>query len=73
MSAPRIEASAVVIVKVRVELAAMWGDDCSVGQVHRQAVEEATGLVRRLIKDSPAARVVGEPEVSAVIADRRPA
>jgi hypothetical protein len=65
-------AAAVARVRVVVEVpASSWGSDCSVQQVFDQASREASARIAKLIQEHlPGARVIGEPEVTAVMARR---
>ena len=48
-SDPRKERFAKATVRVTLEMyvTGSWGDDCTVGQVYKQAEEEAIGMLRR--------------------------
>ena len=56
-------------VQVTVEVyAGVWGADCTVDQIHKQASRDAVEKVKNLV-NSISARVVGEPKVTAIIVD----
>jgi len=63
-------ATAQVTVKLVVNLSQPWNKDATVAQVDAQARIEAENAVRNLIKENPKFSMVGEPEVSVIIARR---
>lgn len=67
-----ITAKARVQITVEVDAGAPWGDDCSIGQMYKQAKESArTNLLNAL---KPGAHgivsIVGEPKVIGVITEK---
>lgn len=45
-----------------------WGDDCTLGQVHKQAAEGAINHINQLIRDGRLrATIVGTPLVKSII------
>ena len=50
--ANRVRAVAEVEVTLRIESGSSWGDDCSLNQVHKQAVEGALGKLRKATQAS---------------------
>lgn len=60
-------ARATIQLTVEVSIPDRWGGDCPLDQVFRQAASEALAKVSRLL--GPAARVVGEPRVTAVLTE----
>ena len=42
-----------------VTVSSTWGDDCSVGQVRKQGVEEAEGAVRRALEGAKGLTILG--------------
>jgi hypothetical protein len=62
-----------VQVLVEVAVGASWGDDCSVGQVRKQGVEEAVGAVTRLVHvEGSKVRVVGAVASDMVLRESKP-
>jgi len=65
-------------VQVTLEIqCAQWGDDCSIGQLHRQASAEALAKVRSIISNANdkvkvyGVSIVGEPMVIAVLTEEK--
>jgi hypothetical protein len=81
MSKVRTQACARVRVTIIIPIGGgAWGDDCTVGQIHKQAIEGAKTCLRQgfvvdgLINNSSAgikavATIVGEPIVEAIIVE----
>lgn len=67
-------ASARVTLEVEIQVSSKWGADCSIQQVHQQALEEASVKLSRVIAESEAGgiRIVGNPKISAVIVEGKP-
>lgn len=63
-----VGAMAVATVTIEVGGLGSWGADCSIEQVHRQAKEEATNLVRRMMGQQ--ARIIGDVEIKTIITER---
>jgi hypothetical protein len=60
---------AIARVQVTVEVkASLWGDDCSLGQLYRQAAEDGKNQVRQMIGNAKAI-IVDDPKVIAVITE----
>ena len=65
----RVIATARVQVIIEVK-AQSWGEDCAIGQLYRQAAQEAKDRVQRLINDSKMpASIIGEPKVTGIITE----
>ena len=65
----QINAKARVQITVEVE-ASSWGEDCSIGQLYKQAAETAIGIVRSgMLKQPTLWKLVGEPKVIGVITE----
>jgi len=67
----RIQAKARVQLTVEVE-ESMWGLDCSIGQLYKQAAEGGVAKVRKIISDANAhskATIIGEPKVVGIITE----
>ncbi len=58
-----------VEIKVWVECTSNWGDDCSVGQIKKQAKEEALNLATRSLKFDPMVKSIeaGEVKMSVIL------
>jgi hypothetical protein len=66
----QVRAIARVQVTVEVEASA-WGDDCSIGQLYKQAAESGLETVRNTLnKAGTPHRIVGEPKVLAVLTEK---
>lgn len=72
----RVSTVARVTLTIEIDVADSWGDDCTTGQVERQARESAVAAVRRglVINNLKCgddvktyARVIGEPLVDMII------
>jgi hypothetical protein len=66
----RTGAIAVVRVSVEVKLSDTWGPETELRQVYKQAEDGAVNKLRRAFSDYPI-EVVGKPEVTMVIAERK--
>ena len=65
----RIQAKARVQFTVEVETS-LWGHDCTIGQLYKQAAEDGRGQIVKLIAESKCrASVIGEPKVIGVITE----
>lgn len=64
-------ATAKVRLLVEVDVNSSWGKDCGVEQIHKQAADEAQGVIRQMYQKPDEyrnrVRIVGPPEVIAVI------
>lgn len=72
MSSPplRLRARARVLVTLEIsDIGGTWGGDCPTDQVFRQASESAIGLLRNGLANKADWRVVGEPKVTAILAE----
>lgn len=58
MSTPKVKARARVQVTVEVQLDSTWGDECPVGQVHKQATSEATEYLNRHLSESGRVKIL---------------
>ena len=70
---PQYQATARVTVTVEIRVDDAWGEDCSMGQIVRQATESARGVLSRMRKkpEHPLPfTIVGEPTVKAIFVDR---
>jgi len=70
----RITARATVQVTVQVETAA-WGDDCTIGQLYKQAAEDGINQVRNLRhwhggEAKAPVMIIGEPKVIGIITEK---
>jgi hypothetical protein len=63
-----------VLLTIEVPVNSSWGDDCTVGQIYKQAADEALGYIRNLESHGRPARltVIGEPRVTAVFVPNKP-
>lgn len=66
-----VSAKAVVTVTLSVPVSSVWGADCPLGQVHKQAVEEALNMFRThtLPTWDEGLRLVGDPLVKTVLVE----
>jgi len=49
---------------VFVDCSSTWGDDCTIGQVKKQAIEEALHIAQRSLKKDPLVKKVEFGEVT---------
>lgn len=65
-------ASARVKVELEIAVGSKWGADCSIEQIHKQAENEAVGIIRHLCEQAQERRVtiIGTPNISAVIVNK---
>lgn len=65
----KIRATARVQVTVEVDASA-WGDDCTIGQLYKQAAEDAKAkLYNTLTQAKCPHRIIGEPKVIGVLTE----
>jgi hypothetical protein len=67
----KINAKARVQITVEVEASA-WGEDCSIGQLYKQAAESATETLLKVLKtstDCGRIAIIGEPKVIGVLTE----
>lgn len=62
----KIKATARVQLTIELETSAPWGEECTIGQLQKQAADEAILRTQKLILESKA-RLIGEPQVIGVI------
>ncbi|TXE22825.1 hypothetical protein [Serratia ureilytica] len=46
-----------------------WGPECQINQVYKQALDQATGKLGRLLNGQSDIRIVGRPVVQAITTD----
>ncbi len=64
----KVSASARVTLTVEVDVGSTWGEACQLKQIHKQASEEAVGaLMRHIHSGARGMRIVGKPNVTAVL------
>lgn len=71
MNLKKISAHCLVRILVEVRTSDTWGAECTIEQIHRQAVEAATNRLKRNIDSSTGIKLVGEPEVLTVTMQER--
>lgn len=64
----RIRAKARVQVTIEVE-ASVWGDDCTIGQLYKQAASDGVTAVSKLLHQTSGATIVGHPNVIGIITE----
>lgn len=52
-------ATAKVKVTLEIDIPSAWGDECTVGQIRKQAVDSAEGILRKMFEDRKA-RLIGD-------------
>lgn len=66
----KIKAKARVKILLEISLPDVWGEDCSVGQVHKQAKDSAVNIVSQKIAASmKEMRMIGEVEVVCILVE----
>jgi len=61
-----MSATAVVTVTLKINVTDTWGDDCTVGQVKKQALDSASGILHRALKESKTIQIDKAVECIAV-------
>jgi len=46
-----------------------WDDECSIGQIKKQAKDSAVQEIRRMIQEQAKIYLVGEPRVTVILID----
>lgn len=77
MSAIEYSATAKAVLTVEVPVRSSWGGNCDVEQIHKQAARDALEFIQNLRSPhgepySARLRVIGEPEITAVLVKKRP-
>ena len=62
----RVTAFAEVEVVLRIESGSTWGSNCTLDQIHSQAIEGALGKLRKATNGSRDFQLVGTPKVARV-------
>lgn len=76
MSDKKVQASAIVTLTIEIVVPDVWGGDCSLDQVQRQASDSAIGVLRRAMPkefnqyNTGSVRLIGNPEVASVLVKR---
>lgn len=66
----KITAMAKVHVTIEIQTS-VWGEDCSIGQLYKQASEDALNkLHNAFTAERPILKIVGEPKVIGVITEK---
>ena len=65
----KIKTMARVKILLEIDLSDIWGGDCPLSQVHKQASDEARGIISRMIESSPRMRMIGKPEPVAILVE----
>ena len=76
----KVRAKAIVVVTLEIPVGDVWGEDCPVGQVHKQALDSLRGILFRTSiagnkgtatkPTLPAGtRIIGEPKVKQIITE----
>lgn len=58
-------ATAKVQVILEINIPSSWGDDCTVGQVGKQAIDSAKGILRRTLADTDI-KILGNIDLSTI-------
>ncbi len=68
----QIHAKARVQILVEVDAGSPWGDDCSIGQLYKQAAESGKNNLINSLKPGEHGRVIiiGDPKVIGIITER---
>lgn len=71
MSERKIRTGAVATLTVEIHDLGAWGEDCPMTQVYEQAAEAAVGFLRNVAKGQLGKlKIIGEPKVTAIMAER---
>lgn len=63
-----MKCTARVTVTLEMTVGSTWGGDCPLSQVHKQAKDDARGMLHRTLEKTDA-RIIGEMQVRAIIVD----
>lgn len=67
---PNKKVQAVAKVQVTIEVVeSVWGHDCSIGQLYRQAATGGVAKVQQLFKEQSGFRIVGEPKIIGILTE----
>ena len=66
-----IKARARVQITLEVDAGAPWGDDCTIGQLYKQAADAGLSALNNALRSGAAAsmKVIGEPKVVSIITE----
>lgn len=56
-----------VHVKLKISVRDCWGDNCTVAQIKKQALDSANGILRTQLSNSPDISMTAEPELTTII------
>lgn len=71
MNEKKVGAYATCTLTIEVYSLGSWGGECALSQIHKQAAEAAIGRIQRL-ETQHNFRLVGEPDVKAIITEKQP-
>lgn len=67
MSEPKVQARAQVTVTLLIQVdGGAWGHDCTVSQVHKQALDGARGKLNQMLNKEPGVKILGDWHVDMV-------
>ena len=67
-----VHATARVTVRVEIHLTQPWGKEATLTEIHKTASRQALETLQRLLGGGMEARIVGEPEVTAILVRAKP-
>jgi hypothetical protein len=71
MKDEKIKATAKVRVLLEIKISSTWGEDCTVKQVHKQAVDSAELIINQAFGSNSGIKLSGSPKVEAIILPER--
>ena len=67
----REKARAIATVILEIDVGSSWGNDCTIGQVYKQAKDTAEGVVEKLTRSYPGIRLIQDIKIDAIIAPNK--
>lgn len=64
-----MKAKARVTINLEISVDSVWGADCPISQIQKQAKDSAKGMLHKLFDKQPDMKTIGDMKVTAIIID----
>ena len=68
----KVSAKARVRIIIDLNIPAEWGDDCTIGQIHKQALDEARQTLERLCRPIRGVTLISSEVAGVILAEEKP-